>query len=172
MIRRMHASSLLERAVGRAPALLALASAALLATALTFQYGFGYAPCELCLWQRWPYAIALGLMLPPLIFGRRAVVPTLAVGVLLFAANAGIAGFHAGVEQGWWGGLGGCSAPMLSDDPAEALKQIQSAPLVRCDEVAWSLFGLSMAAWNGLAALALTGFAGYALARNRRSPHG
>jgi disulfide bond formation protein DsbB len=32
-------------------------------------------------------------------------------------------------------------------------------PVVRCDEVAWSLFGLSMAGYNFLMSLALAGFA-------------
>ncbi len=31
----------------------------------------------------------------------------------------------------------------------------QAAPIVLCDEVAWSLLGLSMASWNALASLAL-----------------
>jgi disulfide bond formation protein DsbB len=30
-----------------------------------------------------------------------------------------------------------------------------AAPLVRCDEVAWEMLGLSMASWNALAAFAL-----------------
>ena len=38
------------------------------------------------------------------------------------------------------------------------MSQIMSAPLVRCDDIPWEMFGLSMAGWNavisfGLAAL-------------------
>lgn len=157
-----------RRAAALAPLLLSVASALILATALVFEHGFGYAPCKLCLYQRVPYYIALGLFLPPLVWGRRAVIPTLALALLLFAGGAGIAGFHVGVEQGWWQGPATCSAASLPDDPAEALKQIQSAPLVRCDQVSWSFFGLSMAGWNFLLALGLAGFAGYALRDHRR----
>jgi len=44
---------------------------------------------------------------------------------------------------------------VLRGTPAEA-------PVVRCDDIAWSLMGISMAGWNALASLALAGFAGMA----------
>jgi len=162
MTRSSRSSLLIARAIDHAPVLLAVASALVVGTALVFQHGFGYAPCTLCLWQRWPYYIALALFAPPLIFGRRAVVPTLAAGVILFLATAGVAAMHVGVEQGWWQGPSTCSAPTLSDDPKEALRQIQEAPVIRCDEVAWSFLGLSMAGWNFLIGLGLAAAAGYA----------
>lgn len=40
----------------------------------------------------------------------------------------------------------------------ELMEQIMSAPLVRCDEVAWQMLGLSMASWNMLASLLLAVF--------------
>ena len=36
-------------------------SAAILAGAFAFQYIGGLAPCQLCLWQRWPHAAAIGI---------------------------------------------------------------------------------------------------------------
>ena len=33
------------------------------------------------------------------------------------------------------------------------LQDIVSAPLVRCDQVQWSLFGISMAGWNAILSL-------------------
>jgi disulfide bond formation protein DsbB len=35
------------------------------------------------------------------------------------------------------------------------LDQIMTAPLVRCDEIAWSLMGISMAGWNAIVSFAL-----------------
>ncbi len=88
------------------PALLAGAvSAALLLGAFAFQYLGGLAPCEMCIWQRWPHgaAILFGLVGGGLVAAR--VVPaslarTLAVLAILALAISGAIGiFHAGVER-------------------------------------------------------------------------
>ncbi|ACJ01459.1 disulfide bond formation protein B [Rhodospirillum centenum] len=152
-------------------ALLLLAGAAgALGAAVTFQYRDGLPPCELCHWQRWAHAAAIGLLLPaPLaLTGQRARGMLLALGGTAFLAGAGIALFHVGVEEHWWQGLSACSVSGPAPDSIEALRaQILGAPLVRCDEIQWSLAGLSMAAWNmvlslGLALLAFaTAWAGY-----------
>ncbi len=131
----------------------AAGSAALLVAAFAFQHLGGLAPCPLCLVQRWPHAagIALGLALLVLPWRGLALLAALAL-----AAGAGVAGWHVGIEQGWWAGPASCAAPDVSQvSPEELLEQILAAPVVRCDEVAWSALGLSMAAWNGLASLGL-----------------
>lgn len=141
--------------------LLAAASAAALAVAFVTQYGFGYPPCELCVWQRWPYAAAILIGLGAWMLRERPAVTRLALAAitLALAANAGVAGFHVGVEQGWWQGLAGCGATGGADSLDDLRAQIMSAPVVRCTDVSVSVAGLSMAAWNGLfaAGLALLG---------------
>ena len=131
-------------------------SAALMLGALAFQYIGGLYPCQMCIWQRYPHvaAIALGavaLLLPG------AARPIAALGLLAALTTSGIGFFHAGVEQGWWEGVtacaGGSNASALSTD--DLLAQIMEAPLVRCDEIAWSLFGISMAGWNAILSLVL-----------------
>ncbi|MBA3325657.1 MAG: disulfide bond formation protein B [Rhodobacteraceae bacterium] len=142
-------------ALQRAGAGAAAGSAALLAAALAFQYLGGLAPCPLCIWQRWPHVAAVLLGLALLATPRREIA---ALGALAMLAGAGIAAYHAGVEQGWWPGPVTCTAPDVADlTPDELLAQILTTPVVRCDEIAWSLFGVSMAGWNALACLALTG---------------
>jgi disulfide bond formation protein DsbB len=42
-------------------ALAAGGSAAMLLAAFGFQYIGGLAPCAMCLWQRWPHAVAIAL---------------------------------------------------------------------------------------------------------------
>ena len=74
-------------------------------------------------------------------------------------AGAGIAVFHVGVEQHWWQGITECSAPMVSGTSAEIMGQIMAQPLVRCDAIAWSLFGISMAGWNALVSTLIGGTA-------------
>lgn len=129
-------------------------SAALLAGAFAFQYIGGLAPCALCLWQRWPHAAAVLIGILALFLPGRAL-PLL--GMLAALATAAIGGFHVGVEMKWWEGLATCTAGSISGvsvgdllDPNAAV----AAP-VRCDEVPWALFGISMAGWNMLISLAL-----------------
>ena len=131
-----------------------LGSAALLAGAFAFQYLGGLAPCQLCLWQRWPHAAAVAIMLVALVLPGR-ILPVL--GMLAALATAGIGVFHVGVEQAWWEGLASCTAGSIAGlDMADLLNPdvVVAAP-VRCDAIAWSLFGISMAGWNVILSLGL-----------------
>lgn len=128
-------------------------SLALLAGAFAFQHLGGMAPCPMCLWQRWPHAAAIVIGALALALPGRAL-PLL--GALAALVTAGIGLFHTGVERGWWQGPSTCtSGPTGGLSPQELLDQIMAAPLVRCDEVPWELFGLSMASWNALVSLGL-----------------
>lgn len=146
-----------------APALLIGACAAALGTALFAQYVGGLPPCELCIWQRWAYAAAIGLLVPGLFLGAdrpgaRTLVLTL--GGVAFLAGAGISLFHVGVEQGWWEWASACTATFNPNASLDELRaQILGAPVAKCNEVAWSMLGLSIAGWNVLASLALAGLA-------------
>jgi disulfide bond formation protein DsbB len=130
----------------------ALGSAGLLAGAYIFQ-ALGYAPCKLCYWQRWPHFAAVGIGALALALGLRALA---ALGALAAGATGAIGIYHTGVERGWWQGPTACSSGPVGGMSAEdLLDQIMAAPLVRCDEVAWSLLGLSMASWNAILSLGL-----------------
>jgi len=144
--------------------LAAAGSAALMLGALAFQHIGGMAPCKLCLWQRWPHVIAIALGAAALV----ALPRLMALGGLLAAlATAALGGYHSGVERGWWQGPSECSSSGAAGLSPDALfDQIMAAPLVRCDEVPWEMFGLSMASWNMLVSLGLAGI--WALALRRR----
>lgn len=137
-----------------------LASVGALATAFTSQYVFGLWPCVLCLYQRWPYAVVIAIALIGISLRRKvgsgALLVLCAIG---FATTAAIGGFHVGVEQGWWEGTAECVGDTSKALSLQDLKaQIMSAPVVRCDDVAWSLFGISMAGFNVIAAGIMTVF--------------
>lgn len=130
----------------------ALGSALLLAGAYIFQY-FGYAPCKLCWWQRYPHMVAAVIGLA-ILAGANLRLSWL--GALAALATAGVGIYHTGVERGFWIGPTSCtSGPITGQTADELLNTIMNAPLVRCNEVAWSLFGLSMASWNAIFSLAL-----------------
>lgn len=128
-----------------------------LGAAFAFEYLGGLAPCILCIWQRYPYAVAIALgVLALLLAGKPGAARALiALAGIVFLADAAIAVFHVGVEQQWWQGTAACGGNLATGVSAEALKsQLLAAPVVRCDEVPWSLFGISMAGYNFLLALA------------------
>ena len=131
-------------------------SALMLAGAFVFQYGFGLVPCTLCLWQRWPHAAAVLIGAVALLAGGR-LLPVL--GAVAALTTAGIGFYHAGVEQAWWAGLASCSAGSIAGiSTADLLNPaLDVAAPVRCDEIAWSLAGLSMAAWNAVMSVGLAG---------------
>ena len=128
-------------------------SAALLIAVFVFQ-ALGYAPCKLCWWQRYPHMAAVAVGLVAVVWRPSAIVAWL--GAASAAATGLIGVYHTGVERKWWTGLDECSADAIGGQSAQdLLNQIMAAPLVRCDEVAWSLFGVSMASWNAIASFML-----------------
>ena len=132
---------------------------AVLGAALLSQYVGGLNPCPMCIWQRWPHAIAIALALIALLVGRRAGALYL-LAMLALLVGAGIGAFHAGVEQGWWEGPSTCSGGDIGNLSTEDLiNQIMNAEIVRCDEIPWSFLGLSMAAWNAVVSVLLAGIA-------------
>lgn len=138
---------------------IAASSVAALGFAYFMQYAMGLDPCHLCLLQRWPYrtTAVLGLAgLFPACKGRTGICALLGYAcALIFLGEAGLAFYHVGVEQHWWQSVfEGCT---FSFKPGEdMLTQIEAKPAARCDQVAWSLLGVSMAGWNGLLAMGLS----------------
>ena len=143
-------------------AALAAASAAMLAAAFYFQHVEGLAPCPLCVAQRWAHGASLALGAAAAAGARgRLAAPLLACLGLAFAAGAGVAGYHVGVERHWFASPT-CSAA-VSGDTVEALRALLwETDAARCDEIPWSLAGVSMAGYNLLvsAALAAAAFVG------------
>lgn len=135
-----------------------------------FQLIGGLAPCALCLEQRVPWYILIPTS-ALLAFGlaqgwsRRTLIVLCVVALALtaWAAQGGL--YHAGVEYKWWKGpetctTGGAPADLTFDPDA-----LSTTRVPMCDEVAWSLFGISLAGFNFLFSLA--GFALAALGLRR-----
>ena len=130
--------------------LAAFGSFALLASAFFFQF-LGYAPCKMCLWQRYPHAVAVGIGVLAIAISRFQTQLAILGG---FAAltTAGIGLYHTGVERDWWEGPTSCTGGgTLGTD----LLSTDITPVVMCDDVVWSLLGLSMASYNALFSLLL-----------------
>ncbi len=127
-------------------------SAALLAGAFIFQ-ALGYAPCQLCLWQRYPHAAAVAIGAVAL-WRPGALLPWLGAGAALTTAGLGI--YHSGIERKWWEGFTSCTSGGVAGlSPDELMQQILEAPLVRCDEIAWQMLGITMPNLNAAFSLGL-----------------
>jgi disulfide bond formation protein DsbB len=133
----------------RAKALALAVPAALLAGAYGSQIWGGLFPCEMCWWQRDYHFTALAAAIlayvPRILPDRgRSLVWMAALAILV---SGGIGFYHAGVEMKVFKGMTQCTAT-AHGTAEELFRQIMDAPLIRCDQVQWSLFGISMAGWN------------------------
>ena len=145
----------------RGPLLIILLSVALLLTAFAFEHLGGLNPCILCIYQRIPYFLNIIIAIAALLlifFGSQKFAGLLIIlcGMVFFVGGI-IAMYHVGIEQHWWTGIASCSGiPAGTVESVEEMrKMLQSTPVIRCDEIAWSMFGISLSGYNLLASLTL-----------------
>jgi disulfide bond formation protein DsbB len=143
------------------PLLAGLASGAMLAAAHAFERFGGLEPCPLCLDQReWHWAVVgvaaaafVGTRVKPGWLRWAAGV----VGLTLLGSTA-MAAYHVAVEHHWIAAQCDTRIDLNQIRPLDFDGAV-TAPA--CDQVAWSMFGISMAGYNALISLllALTSFA-------------
>jgi disulfide bond formation protein DsbB len=135
-------------------------SAASILTALGFQYIGGYQPCMLCLMERYAYYAALPVLFAAIALssgGKKGWAAALFFLVALaYLANAGLGTYHAGAEWKFWPGPETCGGGGdLTTSAGSMLKDLQGIKVVRCDEAALRVLGISFAGWNVVASLLL-----------------
>lgn len=152
-----------------------VAGVATIAGAYYFEYVLKLPPCPLCLEERLPYHIVIPLSLLTAIAAIVHAPPKLlAVGfvaiIIAMLCGAALGTYHAGVEWHWWAGPTDCSGP-ITDLKANGslLNQLQSINVVRCDQAAWRLLGVSLAGYNVLISLALAAIAAFGLMAQKRA---
>ncbi len=115
--------------------------------AFMFQWA-GYEPCPLCYMQRWAYyaAIPLSLIIAGIARSNAGIARSglLLLG-LIFIANSVFGIYHAGAEWKFWPGPSTCGGSL-----GGGLPSLTNEPVVRCDEAAIRIFGLSLAGWNAV----------------------
>ena len=135
---------------------------ALIAGALGFQYIGHLAPCEMCHWQRWPHIAAAIVGLGVVPFWKRQSGVLALLTILLVLASGLIAAYQTGMQMGLLPGPAACTVahPYVMGSNAPP-------PEVSCNVVTWSLFGLSLAAYNALISIAAAIIGTVLLVRNR-----
>jgi disulfide bond formation protein DsbB len=146
------------------PLLTLLASGAMLAAAhLYFQRFLGLAPCPLCLDQRnWHWGVVGVSVLALLVVRWRPGLLRWAVLIigLVLLGSAAQGAYHVAVEQHWV--IAQCDARGAAGE-IRPLDFDGSFVVPKCDEIAWSMWGISMAGWNALISLLLA-LASFAIA--------
>ena len=139
-----------------------LISSALLGGAWFFQYGLGYAPCQMCYWQRHAHKAVIAVALAGGLIHYKAKTGLRLTNLLLilaFLVSAGLALWHVGVEYKWWEGPKSCAVGLINPGhipSGQALLESLNNPVKppACSDAVWHFLGLSMAGWNMLISLA------------------
>lgn len=137
-------------------------AAAVILTALGFEYMGGYRPCPLCLQQRWAYYAGIPLTFAALVLlstqRPRSAAVLFVIVALIYLGNAGLGVYHAGAEWKLWPGPDTCAAPggQASTGTGTLLDRLRSTTVIRCDEAPLRVAGLSFAGWNVVACLMLS----------------
>ncbi len=147
-----------------------LMSASLLAGAYAFEYIGNMPPCDLCWTHRYAHMAILGSSAAGLFLSKASSNIYRLFGwltVVALGTSAGVAGYHAGVEQKWWKGPSTCTASgqTQATDMDSLFDNMMTTRLVLCDEIPWQMFGISMAGYNFLISLATFVFSLFALVR-------
>ena len=131
--------------------IVSLLSAIALASALIAEYYFDLQPCEMCLKQREPYYIIIaGFILVMILKWQDKIwfyvgVQIVSIYGLFYSL------WHVGIENKILAGPSSCSGGLnISTNTSSLKEQIISKAVINCEEVAWSIFGLSAATMNSL----------------------
>ena len=112
------------------------------------EYGLGYKPCKLCLYQRYAYYVSIFLILNILIF-KKYIKPTFMIIALVSLIGSMIAFYHFGIEQGFFKENLVCEVKNLDNNlTKEDILNELSTVSISCKEVAFRVFGLSLASIN------------------------
>ena len=124
--------------------------------AYVIEFGLGYKPCKLCIFQRYPYFLSILLIGSIYIFKKNIKIHLLLLSIISLFGSL-LAFYHFGIEQGFLSEAAVCDAINLNDNPTkqDILKQLKENT-ISCKEVTFRLFGLSLASINTIFSFALS----------------
>ena len=123
----------------------------MLILAFYLEYFHGALPCDLCITQRWFHSAIISYSLIIIFILKKT---TISKKLILFGASiiwlsSSLAGlYHFGIEMSFWNGPDGCSSDI--NFSKDTLTYLLNKSTIKCDEVMFEIFGLSLAGWNAL----------------------
>jgi len=126
-----------------------------LISAYIIEYGLGYKPCKLCIYQRFPYIVSILLILNILLFKKNVKIHLLILGIISLL-GAVLAFYHFGIEQGFFSESIVCETQSLKEglSKQDVLEQLKKNTM-SCKDVNFTLFGLSLASINAIVSFVL-----------------
>ena len=139
-------------------------SSIIIVSAYILEYIYNFPPCKLCIYQRIPYFLILFLCATSFLMEYRNI-HFYAIFFLFFSSFL-IASFHSLVERGLIEYNSGCSSSINDFESIEDLRDhLESVALTKCDEIIFSIMGLSLANINSLISFSLVLFNIYFILR-------
>ncbi len=129
-------------------------SSLMLLSAFYLEYFHGALPCDLCITQRWFHVAIIGYSFIVILIINKTLISNkllILVGSILWLSSSLAGLYHFGIEMNFWTGPDGCSSNI--DFSKDALTYLLNKSPIKCDEVMFEIFGLSLAGWNVLASL-------------------
>ena len=131
-----------------------------LVSAYFIEYILGHQPCNLCLYERIPYFLAILIVLINYKYNKLEKYIILSLAIIFLIATI-LSLYHLGIEQGF------IQESLLCDlekganilDKDEILKQLQQKN-ISCKDVTFKIFGLSLTSYNILVSLLISISAG------------
>ena len=127
-----------------------------LVSAYFIEYILGHQPCNLCVYERIPYFLAILIVLINYKYNKLEKYLILSLAIIFLIATI-LSLYHLGIEQGF------IQESLLCDlekganivDKDEILKQLQQKS-ISCKDVTFKIFGLSLTSYNIIISLLLT----------------
>ena len=136
--------------------LILLISIIALISAFFIEYILGHQPCNLCVYERIPYFLAILIVLINYNYNKLEKYLILLLAIIFLIATI-LSLYHLGIEQGF------IQESLLCDlekganilDKDEILKQLQQKN-ISCKDVTFKIFGLSLTSYNIIISILLT----------------
>ena len=145
-----------------------LISSFMLISAFYLEYFHGALPCDLCITQRWFHGAIIAYSFIIIVIIKKTLISKkfLMIGGAILWLSSSLAGlYHFGIEMNFWTGPDGCSSNI--DFSKDTLTYLLNKSPIKCDEVMFEIFGLSLAGWNALASFFVFLLAGILLFNKR-----
>ena len=128
----------------------------MLLSAFYLEYFHNAFPCDLCITQRWFHALIISYSLIAIFISKSSFFTNklILIGLSITWIASSVAGlYHFGIEMNFWKGPDECSSAI--DFSKDTLKYLLNKSPIKCDEVMFKVFGLSLAGWNAIMSFAM-----------------